>query len=277
MAKQRLTITLDKKLLSKIDNLIDGASIRNRSHAIEYFLRQSVLPKQTKVLILAGGEGVKFRPLTNELPKSLLPISGKPLLSYTLEALSDQGFKEIYISIGHLGDKIEDYFGNGSDLGLNIQYIKQKKGKPGTARPLLQAKTKLLGDPFLMIYGDVLSSLNFSDLVEFHSNRKCLATMALTSVEKPAEWGVASVQGARVVDFIERPKTKTKSHLINAGVYVLNPETFDYIAPSDLRLEKGLFPKLARDGKLCAYPFDADWFDVSNPKVYAEVLKKKFQ
>ncbi|HHT9154070.1 MAG TPA: sugar phosphate nucleotidyltransferase, partial [Candidatus Hypogeohydataceae bacterium YC40] len=91
-------------------------------------------------MILAGGEGVKFRPLTYELPKSLIPIRGKPLLEHTLEALRDQGFSEIYISIGHLGEKIKDYFADGSRWNLAIRYLDQGSGKRGTAQPVLEAK-----------------------------------------------------------------------------------------------------------------------------------------
>lgn len=102
MAKTRLTITLDREVLGRLDGIIDGAKIRNRSHAIEYLLANSLNLKHTKVLIMAGGEGVKFRPLTYELPKSLIPVQGKPLLEHTLARLRDQGFSEIFICIGHL-------------------------------------------------------------------------------------------------------------------------------------------------------------------------------
>lgn len=273
MAKQRLTITLDLELLKRLDNIIDGSKIRNRSHAIEFLLSNSLVPKKTKVLILAGGEGVKFRPLTYELPKSLIPIRGKPLLEHTLENLRDLGFSDIYISIGHLGEKIRNYFADGGRLGIKIRYLEQKGPKRGTAQPVLEAKGYLGDSPFLVVYGDVLTKLNFSDLVEFHNSHKGIATVALASVEKTSMWGVATIQGNRIVDFVEKPKNRTKSHLINAGIYVLSPEIFRYITPQSVRLEKDLFPRLAAEGKLYAYPFEADWYDVSTPKVYAEVLK----
>jgi NDP-sugar pyrophosphorylase family protein len=274
MAKQRLTITLDSELLKRLDNIIDGSKIRNRSHAIEFLLSSSLVPKKTKVLILAGGEGVKFRPLTYELPKSLIPIQGKPLLEHTLESLRDQGFSDIYISIGHLGEKIRDYFGDGSRFGINIRYLEQKSSKRGTAQPVLLAKSYLGSSPFLIIYGDVLTKLNFFDLVEFHNTHKGVATVALASVEKTSMWGVATIQGNRIVNFVEKPKIGTKSHLINAGIYVLDPKVFKYISPDSVRLERDLFPRLAAEGRLYAYPSEADWFDVSTPEVYAEVIKE---
>lgn len=274
MSKIRLTITLDQELLKRLDTVIDGSKIRNRSHAIEFLLSSSLVPKKTKVLILAGGEGVKFRPLTYELPKSLIPIQGKPLLEHTLSALRDQGFSEIYISLGHLGEKIRDYFGDGKKFSLHIRYLDQGMGKRGTAQPVMGAKGYLGDAPFLVLYGDVLTNLNFSDLAEFHASHKGIATMALASVEKTSMWGVASIQGNRIVDFVEKPKQLTKSHLINAGIYVLNPEIFKYISRGSVRLEKDLFPRLAAEGKLFAYPFEADWYDVSTPEVYSEVIKQ---
>ena len=273
MAKTRLTITLDKDILKRVDSAIDGAKIRNRSHAIEFLLTSSLVPKSTKVLILAGGEGVKFRPLTYEFPKSLLPVRGKPLLEHTLNALREQGLTEVYISTGHLGKKIRDQFGDGRALGLKVKYLEQSRTKPGTSQPLLEARGYFQDDPFLVIYGDVLTKLNFLDLVDFHSSQRRVATMALTSVETTSMWGVASIEGNYIVDFVEKPKVKTKSHLVNAGIYVLSPEIFKYIPAGSTRLEKDLFPRLAKEGKLCAYPFDSQWYDVSTPQVYEEVLK----
>src|SRR3989344_94888 len=267
MAKTRLTITLEEGILKRVDGAIDGAKIRNRSHAIEFLLTTCLMPKTTKVLILAGGEGVRFRPLTYELPKALLPIEGKPLLEHTLLSLRDQGLREIYISLGHLGGKIKDYFGDGGRHGLNIHYLSQEKRKPGTSQPVLEAREFFQDDPFLVIYGDVLTKLNLLDLLDFHNSCRGIATMALASVEKPSMWGVATIQGNRIVDFLEKPHIKTKSHLINAGIYVLNPEVFKYISKDSSRLEKDLFPRLASEGKLCAYPFESEWHDVSTPGV----------
>lgn len=273
MTKTRLTITLDQDILKRLDGVIDGATIRNRSHAIEFLLAKTLRPKATKVLILAGGEGVKFRPLTYELPKSLIPVRGKPLLEHTLLQLREQGFSEVYISTGHLGEKIKNYFGDGSRLGLKLHYLVQAKKKTGTALPLLDAKQNFTGEPFLVIYGDVLTKLNFQDLLDFHKSARGVGTMALASVEKTAMWGVATIAGSRIVDFVEKPQKQTKSHLVNAGIYVLNPEIFKYIPAASVRLEKDVFPRLASEGKLSAYPFESEWYDVSTPEIYEEVLK----
>ncbi len=274
MPKTRLTITLDEDILKRVDAAIDGSKIRNRSHAIEYLLSSCLVPQSTKVLILAGGEGVKFRPLTNELPKSLLPINGRPLLEHTLLALKEQSLTDIYVSVAHLGKKIKDYFGDGARLGVRIKYIEQAESRNGTAQPLLQAKEYLSQEPFLVVYGDVLTKINFLDLLDFHNSHRGIATMALASVEHPSMWGVAAIEGNRIKDFVEKPKNKTRSHLINAGIYVLDPGVFKYIGSKSLRLEQDLFPRLASEGKLYGYPFEGEWHDVSTPQIYAEVMKE---
>lgn len=104
--RNRLTITLKKDLLPLIDEIIDGTRIRNRSHAIEYLLSQSLKPQTNKALILAAGRGVNMRPFTYEIPKTLIPVKGKPILEYSIEQLRESGLKDIYILVGHLGEKL---------------------------------------------------------------------------------------------------------------------------------------------------------------------------
>lgn len=274
MQRERLTITLKNDILKLVDKIIDGDKIRNRSHAIEYLLAKTLVPPKVKVLILAGGQGVSFRPLTYELPKAMIPIKGRPLLEHTLLRLKQFNLMDITISIGHLGEKIKNYFEDGSKLGLKISYLHQP-GKSGTAKPLKQAEP-LFKESFLLIYGDVLTDINYLDLLDFHRGQQGqVATMALASVEKVSAWGVVKLIGNKIVAFEEKPKkTSTRSHLVNAGICVLNPAIFKYISPTTDRLEKEVFPRLAEEGKLIGYPFEGDWHDVSTPKIYEEVLQK---
>jgi len=275
LGRDRLTITLQPELIKALDKTIDGRTIRNRSHAIEYWLTQSLLPSVTKVLILTGGEGVKFRPFTYELPKALVPVRGKPLLEHTFDLLKSQGLTDIVLSIGYLGDKIQQYFGDGSRFGVKLTYQEQKKSSQGTAQPVRQAR-EIIGDKkFLLMYGDVLADVDLRDLIEFHSAQKATVTMALTSVEKPTDWGVVCLKGSLVTSFAEKPiKNNSGSHLVNAGIYVCEPELFDLISTKAERLEKEVFPALARNKKIVGYPFSGQWYDVSTPEVYAKVLKE---
>lgn len=275
MDRTRLTITLKKDLLPLVDEVIDGTRIRNRSHAIEYLISQNMTPPSKKALILAAGRGVNMRPFTYEIPKTLLPVKGKPILEHSIDMLRDNGFNDIYILIGHLGDKIVSHFGDGSRFGVKITYLKERK-ELGTAAPLRQAKQYLQRSTFLMLYGDVLIDINLKDFVEFHRAHHGVATMAVTSTDQPHEFGVVQLHGNAVVKFTEKPeKGKRVSHFINAGLFMLSPEIFKKISKSGFSmLEKDVFPALARERKLYGYPFEGQWYDVGSPEIYEEALKE---
>ncbi len=275
MERERLTITLKKEIVSAVDRMVDGAKIRNRSHAIEYALSKSLLPEKTKVVILTGGEGVKLRPFTYEMPKALLPIHNKPLLQHTIEFIAKSGFKEIIISVGHLGEKIKDYFKNGSGYGVNITYLDQNKKEVGTAQPLLQMKKILSESPFILWYGDVLAKADLADMLEFHKSNKNMATMGVTSVDKSSDWGVVNLKGSSIVEFSERPEEKSNiSHLINAGIYVMDPGIFEYIKPASRSLEIDVLPKLAKEKNLSGYSLEGQWFDVGSLENYEKAVKE---
>lgn len=275
MNRERLTITLRSDLLKTLDAEIDGERLRNRSHAIEYFLSRTLGLKAVKVLILAGGQPVYFESEKKSLPKAMVKIAGKPLLEQTLQRLKAAKLTEVYISIGEGGESIEEYFGDGGHMGINITYIHQPKGTLGNAQPVLQAK-EYFHSPFLLLYGDVLSDIDYGDFVEFHRSQKtAVCTMALSSVEAVSMWGVAKLMGNKIVSFEEKPKTpKTSSRLINAGLYLVEPEIFNYIGPNAHKLESHVFPRLAEEGKLCGYPYEGLWLDISNSAAYKQALKE---
>jgi NDP-sugar pyrophosphorylase family protein len=274
--RERLTITLKKDLLEELDANIDGQRLRNRSHAIEYYLSKSLGAKPAKVLILAGGKPVDFGERNGgKLPKAMVKIANKPLLEHTLQRLKSEKFTEVIISVGEGGEAIAEHFQGGERMGLNITYIEQQPGTKGTAQALMQAK-QFLSSEFLLLYGDVLSEIDFSELLEFHRGQNnALCTMALTSVETPRMWGMARLNGSRIVSFEEKPeKTTTLSHLINAGIYVMDPEIFKYIKADSGKLESNIFPRLAEEGKLMGFAFESLWLDVSNSAAYKQAVRE---
>jgi NDP-sugar pyrophosphorylase family protein len=278
MNRERLTITLRSDLLKSLDSTIDGERLRNRSHAIEYYLSRTLGLKAVKVLILAGGQPVYFESEKKALPKAMVKIAGKPLLEQTLQRLKAAKLTEVYISIGEGGETIEQYFGDGSHMGINIIYLRQAKGSQGNAQPVLQAKD-YFHSPFLLLYGDVLSDIDYGDFVEFHRGQKtAVATMALSSLstkDAVSMWGVAKLQGNKVIEFEEKPENpKTSSRLINAGLYLVEPEFFSYITPKAGKLESDVFPRLAEEGKLFGYPYEGLWLDISNSAAYKQALKE---
>ncbi len=274
MDRGRLTITLEKDILKQLDEYIDGARIRNRSHAIEYVLRKYFAPKVRKAVILAGGKGLKMRPFTDELPKAMIPVNGRPVLEHIIENLRRYDVRDIIVSIGHKGSKIRQHFGAGSRFGVKLTYLDQGRLETGTAQPIWQAK-KLIGqNPFIVYYGDVLANLDLDDLIDFHLSTNGLLTMALTSVDKPSDWGVVRMQGAKVYSYLEKPPARRDlSNIINAGVYIFEPQVFDYLVNAT-RLEKDIFPKLVDQRKLYGYIFAGQWFDVGNPEIYKQALRE---
>ena len=275
MSRERLTITLRNDLLKALDGEVDGERLRNRSHAIEYFLSRSLGLKTVKVLILAGGKPVFFESEKKSLPKAMVKIAGKPLLEQTLHRLKSAKLTEIYISLGEGGEIIEDYFGDGSKMGVSITYLHQKTGCKGNAQPVFQAK-EFFNSGFLLLYGDVLSDIDYGDFVEFHRSQKAaVCTMALTSTETVNMWGLARLQGNRVVEFEEKPKNpKTFSRLINAGLYLMEPEIFSLIGAKANKLESDVFPRLAEEGKLFGYPYEGLWLDISNSAAYKQATRE---
>lgn len=273
MPRTRLTITLSPEIIRALDNVVDKKTIRNRSHAIECLLSQQILSKVTTVVILAGGAGVSMQPFTLEMPKAMLPIHNEPVLLHTLKSLREAGLKNIIISVGHLGDKIKQAFGDGNKLGLKISYVEQKSEK-GTAQPLKALRTLIGPEPFLLIYGDVLAELAWMDLINFHHSHDVAATLALTSVAETRGWGVVSMNGNRVTEFVEKPAVVARSHLIFAGVALIDPKILDNITSEMRSFEAELLSGLVHKKKMVGYVFSGSWFDVGRPDDYGRALKE---
>lgn len=275
MDRQRLTITLKKDVLRQVDRTIDGARIRNRSHAIEYLLSKAIGPKVSQVFILAGGKGIKMRPFTYEMPKPMIPVRNRPILEHIIDLLREFNIRDIIISIDYLGEKIREYFGDGSKFGVRITYVEGKE-PVGTAAPLLMARNFLANNPFLMIHGDVLADIDLLDLIDFHESHKGLMTMSLTSVEDPSAYGAVRLRGNKIVDFREKAGRGPEiSRLINAGIYVMDPKVIDYVPKKKISfLEQDVLPQLVKKGQIYGYVFEGQWFDVSTPEIYERVLKE---
>lgn len=275
MSRKKITITLREDLLKRIDEIIDRTRIRNRSHALEYLLTQVLKPKINKAFILAAGKGIKMGPVTKEIPKTMLPIKGKPLLEYQIELLRNFDIRDVLILVGHLGEKIQYYFGDGTKFGVKIEYLEQREKEIGTGYALYLAKNFLLNNPFLVLYGDVLAEINLKDFIDFHSSSNSLSTIALSSIGKTLPYGMVKLRGKNIVEFIEKPQKEGASKVINAGIFCSEPEIFKYIlAKKSLSLEKDIFPKLAKEGKLSGYLFEGKWFDVGTPEIYEKAIKE---
>ncbi|MBD3299975.1 MAG: NTP transferase domain-containing protein [Candidatus Moranbacteria bacterium] len=273
MKRRRLTITLKENVLKMLDNYIDGSKIRNRSHAIEYILQNQLFSKDVKVLILTGGKTIRLEALKQKTPKALAPIHKKALLEYTLERLAKAGLKNIIISTGKSAEGIKRYFKDGARFGVHLTYLADKQEKAGNVRPLIEARKYLDKSTFIVIHGDVLADIDYLEILNYHKQNKGFATMALTSIASPAKWGVAYLQGNKILSFKEKPRQKVSSHLINAGIYVFNQRIFDYLKPEYKNLSREVMPLIVREGNLFGYSFKGKWYDVASEESYKRAVK----
>ncbi|MDD5181728.1 MAG: sugar phosphate nucleotidyltransferase [Candidatus Nanoarchaeia archaeon] len=276
--KERITITLDKDIMKQVDSRVDGTKIKNRSHAVEFFLSKALGSNTIKTaFILAGGKGTRLKPFTYEIPKPMIPVHGMPILQHVIELFKRYGINEIIISIGYKGDKIKEYFGDGIKFGVKIRYIEEDPDVPlGTAGPLLLAK-EFLKETFVMTNADELKDIDLDDMYRLHKESKAMATIALTTVEDPSSYGVARLKGSQIVEFVEKPRREeAPSKLINAGLYILEPEILKYIpdGKKEVKIENDVFPKIAKMGKLFGYPFSGQWFDTGTPENYEKAIKR---
>ncbi len=272
--KERITLTIDKKIIEKIDRLVDGINIRNRSHAIELILSKHMNFRELKTaLVLCGGEGTRLRPITYEMPKALVPVHGKPLIEHIFDLLKKYSVSDVVLSVGHMKEKIISEKDNWSRLGMNLSFVEEQKPL-GTGGPLRLAKDKLT-KTFIVSNGDELKNINVMDMYESHKRNRALATIALTTVSDPSQYGVARLEGSRIIEFVEKPKKgKAPSNLINAGFYIIEPEVAEMIPKGKVSLEKQIFPKLAKMGRLFGFHFSGQWFDTGNLKRYEHALKE---
>lgn len=269
---EKLTVELNDNILKGIDSRIDGSKMKNRSQVVEHLISGLINRENVKkAFILAGGEGSRMRPFTYEIPKSLIPVQGKPLLQHLLDLLRKYDVRDVILSTGYMGDKIREYFGNGYRFGVQISYVEEKESL-GTAGPLNLARD-LLDKTFLMFNGDILANIDLDDFINSHAKNDGIATLTLKPVRDPSRFGVAKLKGNRILKFIEKPDPSVKSRLINAGVYILEPEVIDYVPKGKAMMETDVFPKLAEEGRLYGYPFDGQWFDTGTHEAYEKAIK----
>lgn len=245
--KEKISITLDGKILREIGPLIDGIRIRNKSQAIEFLIRRSLSEKNAAV-ILAGGPGEKLK--AGKTIKPLIKIKGKCLIEHAIENLRKYKFLEIYIlgRKGALGE-IFNRIGDGSAFGISIQYIEEREGKSVTGSDTAKTLKMLKGrikKTFLCMYCDVLFDYNLSEALNFHLREGGVATLLLKTEQSPVKWGVASLNGNRITEFAEKPK-KADSYIVFSGIFFAEPELLNYPESS---LEYELFPLLAKKNML---------------------------
>lgn len=230
-----------------------------------------------KALILAGGLAIRLRPLSCTRPKILFPILNKPLLQWTFERLVKNKIEEAILAVNHQTEvAIKQH--RIPRNGLRIRYSRDPFRRPlGSGGPIRKAE-RLLGhdSPFLALNGDIFADVDYLELSKRHGEEEAVATITLTRVEDPSRYGVAELaEDNHITRFVEKPlKKEAPSNLINAGVYMLSPEIFDYIPEGKtVSIEYEVFTRLAKEGKLYGYVFDGLWFDIGKPEDYLQINK----
>jgi dTDP-glucose pyrophosphorylase len=213
------------------------------------------------MVIMAGGMGKRLRPFTENCPKPLLPVAGKPMLEHIIERAHGEGFYRFALSIHYLGHMIEEYFGNGSRFGVQIDYLREQAPR-GTAGAL-SLLDPTPSSPFIVTNGDVLTDIRYGELLDFHVSHSAAATMAVRAYEWQHPYGVVHTRGVEVVGFEEKPVSR--SH-INAGVYALEPSALNLLVHDQQCDMPTLFERLqGADRRTVAYPMHEPWLDVGRP------------
>ena len=218
-----------------------------------------------KAVILAGGLGTRLKPYTTVFPKPLMPIGESPILEIIIKQLKAKGFDEITLAVGHLSELIMAFFNNGSKYGLKIEYSKEEK-KLGTAGGLGLLKNKL-EDDFLVMNGDVLTGLDFSEFLEFHKKTGSIATIALNRRHVDIDFGVVELDENRtLIGYIEKPKI---DYLVSMGVYAFNESILEYIPSHEYLDIPDLMKRLLSEGeKVNGFIHDGYWLDIGRPDDY---------
>jgi len=232
-----------------------------------------LVPEQRSntMVIMAGGKGVRLRPYTENCPKPMLPVAGKPMLEHIIERARGEGFQRFVLAVHYLGHMIEEYFGDGSRWQVSIDYLREEAplGTAG-ALALLAAKPEV---PLVVTNGDVLTDIHYGELLDFHNHHGATATMAVRLHEWQHPFGVVRTNGVDIIGFEEKPVIK--SH-INAGVYALDPGVLEHMDKGEHCDMPTLFARLQERGlRAVVYPMHEPWLDVGRADDYAAANQKK--
>lgn len=242
--------------------LLDPAGRVVRLLLLEELLRPKSLPNP--VVLMAGGEGKRLRPLTDDCPKPMLLVGGKPLLQIILEQCIDAGFQKFYISVNYLREQIQEFFGDGSRWNIGIEYL-EEEAPLGTAGAL-SLLLKRPNYPVLVMNGDVLTRVDFNRLLQFHTEQQSVATLCVREHATQIPYGVVRIDDMRVLLLEEKP---VLNHYVNAGVYVLNPEIFDLLSEDrSCDMPELLDHALQKKLRVTAFPIHEYWLDIGHPATF---------
>ena len=222
--------------------------------------------KKSRAILMVGGLGMRLRPLTNDTPKPMLHVGGKPILQTIVEKFVGYGFVEIVMCVGYRSNVIQDFFEDGSKFGANIKYVPEEQ-RLGTAGALSLLTNELKpNEPFFVMNGDLVTEVNFEHLLEFHLSNHAKATMCVREYDFQVPYGVVNIEDGRIRTIDEKP---TQKFFVNAGIYVLNATCIDLIPENKFYDMPSLFAKMIeRNDKAISFPLYENWLDVGKIEEY---------
>lgn len=224
-----------------------------------------------KAAMLVGGFGTRLRPLTVTTPKPMLPLVNVPFLEIELLHLKQYGIEEVVLSTGYLPGVFDEYFGDGSRLGMKLVHVTEEEPL-GTCGAIKNVAEHLGSEPVIVCNGDILTDLDIRALLDYHEEKGAAVTITLTPVEDPTAYGLVPLDDeGRIEEFLEKPSwDQVVTNMINAGTYVLDPRVLDQVPPGEhYSFERQLFPDLLEQGeRLYGFPSDCYWLDLGTPSKY---------
>jgi NDP-sugar pyrophosphorylase family protein len=227
------------------------------------FLPQAVKP--IRAVVMAGGQGLRLRPLTEDIPKPLLPVGGRPVMERIVEQLRDVGIRHIHVATHYQSEKIEEHFGSGESFGVRIDYVKEETPLgTGGALGLLEASDETV----LVINGDILTQVDFRSMYAFHQDQRADMTVGVRRYDFQVPYGVVECEGVQIRGLREKPQL---NFFVNAGIYLLEPQVFRLIAPNRRLNITDLVSQLVASGStVVSYPICEYWLDMGQREDYAQ-------
>ena len=220
-------------------------------------------PQASSIVIMAGGKGMRLRPLTEKTPKPMLDVGGRPMLETIIRRCAKDGFTDIHLTVHYQAEIIKAYFGDGRELGVRIHYLQETRPL-GTAGPLSLLLPS--DEPVVVMNGDILTKVDLAQILAYHKDSGAVATMAVREYSIQIPYGIVDLDGHRITDIREKPR---HSHFINAGIYVLSPDAVRLIQQETPLDMPELFDRVRKAGhSALAYPISEYWVDIGHMDDY---------
>lgn len=258
--------------LMKKESISQVPILDNKGMVVGFETLRSLFEEKEKrscpVVIMAGGFGKRLRPYTNDLPKPMVRLAGKPILERIINNLKNQGFKNLIITTHYLSSKIRDYFNSGEEFGVKITYLAEDNPL-GTAGSLALVPEKYRSGPMLITNGDVVTDINYQQLLSFHlADKETQMTVCVKTHEYQVPFGVMSFEGGRVKDIVEKP---IKRDFINAGIYIINPTVYSFVGDKEVLDMPDLVRRvISNEDKVSIFPIIKYWKDVGTIKDFSD-------